>query len=338
AGGGAYSLASVPAGSYTFRAKVFGYNALEKTVSVPAGGSLTVDFDLNPTTVVADDYESGPGTWTVTGNATTGQWELGDPQPTDGGNYQTGDDHTPAPGVNAWITELAAGSGIGSFDVDNGTTTLTSPVFSVLGLTDPHVSYYRWYQTGGGGNSTSDFWVAEISSDAGGSWTTMDTTDQGQVGWIEIDRSISSLVTPSGLMQFRFTAQDTGAGSLTEAGLDDFMVYDVETDGGAVDAPNVTPTTARTLELSPATPNPFRAGGMTSLAFSLPQTGPIRADVFDVSGRRVMTLADGVFDAGAYRLDWDGRTHDGAAATTGVYFLRLQTEAGMRSQKMVLMR
>ncbi|NNE43697.1 MAG: choice-of-anchor B family protein, partial [Gemmatimonadetes bacterium] len=67
AGGGAYSLASVPAGSYTFRAKVFGYNALEKTVAVPAGGSLTGDFDLNPTTVVADDYESGPGTWTVTG-------------------------------------------------------------------------------------------------------------------------------------------------------------------------------------------------------------------------------------------------------------------------------
>jgi hypothetical protein len=273
----------------------------------------------------------------VSGGATTGQWELGDPQPTDGGNVQTGDDHTPAPGVNAWITELAAGTSVGSFDIDGGQTILTSPLFGMASLTNPHVNFHRWYVTGGGGNSTTDFWVAEVSSDAGGSWTVLETTDKGDPQWVEIDLPISSFVTPSNLMRFRFTAQDTGAGSITEAGLDDFMIYEVETSNSVVDAP-VIGAAVTELALGANQPNPFRAGEATTLGFALPQAGKIRADVFDVGGRRVAEVANGVFEAGTHRLTWDGRTGQGAPAPAGVYFLRLRTQAGERSTKMLLMR
>jgi hypothetical protein len=112
------------------KATAFGYNSMVATVNVVHGSTNTVNFSLSPT-LIATNFESGVGGWVVTGNATANsKWALGDPQPTGGGTVQTGDDHTPSPGVNAWITGLAGGN-VGDNDVDGplngpGTTTLTS--------------------------------------------------------------------------------------------------------------------------------------------------------------------------------------------------------------------
>ena len=74
--------------------------------------------------------------------ATTGIWTRVDPV---GTAAQPEDDHTPA-GLKCWVTgQGSAGGGLGDNDVDNGKTTLLTPILDLTSYPDPHISYWRWY-------------------------------------------------------------------------------------------------------------------------------------------------------------------------------------------------
>jgi glycosyl hydrolase family 32 len=66
-------------------------------------------------------------------------------------------------------------------------------------------------------------------------------------------------------------------------------------------------------------------GGGPAVTFQLARPGPVRADVFDLQGRRVVTLADHGFAAGAQVLMWDGRDAGGVRVRRGLYFVRVST-------------
>jgi hypothetical protein len=84
-------------------------------------------------------------------------------------------------------------------------------------------------------------------------------------------------------------------------------------------------------------PNPFRAG--TEVAFTLGRAGRVSLTVYDVLGREVQRVANRVFlDAGPQTLRWDGRNASGAAVSTGVYFMRLETEGGRWTRPAVRIR
>lgn len=68
-------------------------------------------------------------------------------------------------------------------------------------------------------------------------------------------------------------------------------------------------------------------GDGPAVTFELARPGPVRADVFDLQGRRVLTLADRTFAAGAQVLPWDGRDASGTRAPRGLYFVRVTTVA-----------
>ncbi len=76
--------------------------------------------------------------------------------------------------------------------------------------------------------------------------------------------------------------------------------------------------------LSAPHPNPFR--GAVRVEFRLDAAGPVTAEVVDVAGRRVRTLAEGRLPAGTHRLQWDGRDGAGRPTAAGVYFLRVSTQ------------
>ena len=71
-----------------------------------------------------------------------------------------------------------------------------------------------------------------------------------------------------------------------------------------------------------AAPNPAGAGG-TVLRVTLPAASPLRAEVYDVRGRRVRTLNGGERAAGPQALAWDARDDAGRAVAPGVYLARL---------------
>src|SRR5262249_7301848 len=74
------------------------------------------------------------------------------------------------------------------------------------------------------------------------------------------------------------------------------------------------------FDLAPPWPNPFHA--LATLEFVVPISALVRLEIYDLQGRRIRTLQDGILEPGRYTRSWDGLTRDGAAARTGVYFAR----------------
>ena len=98
-----------------------------------------------------------------------------------------------------------------------------------------------------------------------------------------------------------------------------------------------TPAIPERFLLSQNYPNPFNP--VTTIAFSLPHVSPVRLEIYDVSGRKVRTLAAGHYSAGSHTLQWDGTDDAGRPVPSGVYWCRLQAGKGfVQSRKMVLLR
>lgn len=90
------------------------------------------------------------------------------------------------------------------------------------------------------------------------------------------------------------------------------------------------------FELAQNYPNPFNP--TTTIGFTLPAAGPVTLAVFDVTGKRIRTLIDGVVPVGSTRVEWNGRDVDGRPVSTGVFLYRLETEYGVVSRKMVVLK
>ncbi|MCC6650070.1 MAG: T9SS type A sorting domain-containing protein [Candidatus Eisenbacteria bacterium] len=81
-------------------------------------------------------------------------------------------------------------------------------------------------------------------------------------------------------------------------------------------------------------PNPTR--GLTSVHFELAVGEAVELTLFDVSGRKVRSLARGIFPAGAHDVAWDGLDGDGHRAAPGVYMARLKGARTQATQHIVL--
>jgi len=215
---------------------------LEYAASVTAtdGRTQTFPFDISTDTLsaevltevslVTDDMETDTG-WSVGSpqdTATTGVWSRSDPQAT---AAQPENDASPA-GTIAWITDGAAGGGLGANDVDGGQTTLTSPMLDATdtggapaqGPIEAFLSYSRWYSNDQGGSPNEDVMVVEISNDDGSNWTTLETVAENANAWVPVTFSISDFLPPTDQMRVRFIAADNGGGSIVEAGIDDLRL------------------------------------------------------------------------------------------------------------------
>jgi hypothetical protein len=91
-------------------------------------------------------------------------------------------------------------------------------------------------------------------------------------------------------------------------------------------------------------PNPFNPG--TRIEFQVPEQSQVRLSVFDILGRPVKTLVDGVFPASGgppYFALWDGTDEGGRKVASGVYFCRMKAtgasgRSGSQIMRMMLLR
>ncbi len=77
--------------------------------------------------------------------------------------------------------------------------------------------------------------------------------------------------------------------------------------------------------LSQNHPNPFNPS--TTIRYTIPGAGIVYMAVYDVNGRHVRTLVDGVADAGHHTVKWDGLDAAGRPSASGVYICRLTHSA-----------
>ncbi len=83
-------------------------------------------------------------------------------------------------------------------------------------------------------------------------------------------------------------------------------------------------------------PNPFNAG--TVIEADVPVAGRAEVDVYDILGRHIRTLFNGVTGPARLTLRWDGRASNGTPVASGVYVYRLITPASSLSRTMVFVR
>jgi endonuclease/exonuclease/phosphatase family metal-dependent hydrolase len=86
------------------------------------------------------------------------------------------------------------------------------------------------------------------------------------------------------------------------------------------------------LRFYPPRPNP--AAGPVSFAFDLPKAAPVQLDVFDLSGRRVASVASGELGAGRHELRWSPRA---AGQGAGLYFARFSTPGLARTTRFAVL-
>jgi hypothetical protein len=86
------------------------------------------------------------------------------------------------------------------------------------------------------------------------------------------------------------------------------------------------------VELSSNYPNPFNP--TTSISFTLGASGKASLKVFDILGKEVATVAEGIYNAGEVNTF----NFDASGLTSGVYYYRLTSDATVETRKMLLMK
>ena len=85
------------------------------------------------------------------------------------------------------------------------------------------------------------------------------------------------------------------------------------------------------LTLSKAYPNPFNPS--TSMNIFVPADGTVSLSVYNVMGQEVATLHSGNMSAGNHTVTWNASN-----MTSGMYFVRAESQAGVAVQKVMLMK
>ncbi|MBX3355119.1 MAG: choice-of-anchor B family protein [Phycisphaeraceae bacterium] len=214
------TVPSLPCGTkigLRFTAKVAG----GVTVSDPAApGAYSALIAVSQSMVWDDDFESDKGwTYGVAGDtATGGVWERGNPI---GTTAQPNGGHQPeVSGPNCAFTGQHPGGGAGANDVDNGITTLISPVFGTGGADDIYFTAFVWYSNDKGANPGVDVMPVHVSNNGGATWTLITNINNSTTSWVPYSWRLADYVPLTENMRVRFRAQDLGAQALVEAAVD----------------------------------------------------------------------------------------------------------------------
>ena len=76
-------------------------------------------------------------------------------------------------------------------------------------------------------------------------------------------------------------------------------------------------------------PNPFNP--TTQIKYSLPKNGKVSLKIFNLSGKEITTLVDGIQTKGEYTV-----TFYGSNLATGVYFIQLKADNFKQTRKMLI--
>ena len=83
-------------------------------------------------------------------------------------------------------------------------------------------------------------------------------------------------------------------------------------------------------------PNPLQGGAKGNIQFSMAREGKASVEIFDVSGRLVRTVFDGIAPEGVNVVHWSGRDAHDRPVASGVYFYRLKTHGEEFAHKLVV--
>jgi choice-of-anchor B domain-containing protein len=270
-GVGQFSLNSFLEGTYELFIGAWGYHpvCISNQQFTTNGGPYVYQLEAG----YSDNFELDLG-WTVSGSPDTGDWERGEPN---GTTYQGGqanpDNDTQDCGEMAFITGNDGGQ-VGNDDVDEGVTTLSSPLFDLSNYSDPYLSFERWFFNEGGFGTPNDSLIIELSN--GTQSVVLDVADQNDPNeseWTYREFRLSDLIPTTSLMQLKVRAMDENGGHLVEGGFDNFLVWDSIQSNASIQS-------AATIEAISIFPVPFK----NEINIKLGQTlETVQVEIFELS-------------------------------------------------------
>ena len=170
-----------------------------------------------------DDFEFD-FSWTIIGNATTGLWERGIPNPTN--NTMIGTDAPYDCGSIGFVTGNAANLNSDFDDVDEGYTTLISPQMDLTSLSNPHINFARSFFCYHGPGQFDDTLKVFISNGSTSVLLDQIGGPQGnEMSYAFQSIPINGLLTINNTMQISVTISDENPNiNITEAAFDHFWV------------------------------------------------------------------------------------------------------------------
>ncbi|MDY7094411.1 MAG: S8 family serine peptidase [Acidobacteriota bacterium] len=223
---GTWKSYSIPVGQYYTGSGFYLVLANDKDSSPYTNTSkfrnVRIYEDTPPPGCIVTDFSGGTSGWTNSGSSTCSTGTFVAAVPTEvvngGVTTQVGGDHTG--GGNAYFT--ATNSSAGADDVDGGNCIAESSTTSVTEASDVSVWYFHG-QRDTGGDASGDFFLLEISTNGGSTWSTLASNGDStsNAAWTEVTTTV-----PAGSdVRFRIQASDgTASGDLVEAGVDDISI------------------------------------------------------------------------------------------------------------------
>jgi hypothetical protein len=211
--------------------------------------------------------------------------------------------------------ELSATSGAGTLDSCSPVVTIEAPAGGEA-FTAAAVETLRWR-------------IVEDLFAAGGRPVRVELWDEAAVVWAD---SVAATADGAGLLAWTVPDLQLPRARLIISAVDSFGFVGADTSAvfavhnSLTDVHGAKPP-ARDL-LAPNVPNPFNP--RTTLRFELTAGATVELAVFDVSGRRIATLAAGHRAAGRHEAVWQGRDDAGRSVPSGVYLARLRVDGSLR--------
>ncbi len=246
--------------------------------------------------------------------------------------------------------------------------TLTSPPLSVSATGDFSFTFTHSFEFESDASNFYDGGVVELSNDGGAIWTDIGFSLStlyggtlfnmsgnplgGRAAYVGASPGYPALVTTTAslgatyqgqVVRVRFrVATDAGVGGpgwqiseLTFNNLDAAPFFALGPNAVDCTPVSVDPTPPRELSFALASANP--SAGRPSFRFGLPAAGRVDLSLYDVTGRRVATLASGESPAGWHTRTWTVND-DGAVPSSGIYFARLVTRGRVFTSRVVMTR
>ncbi|MHC4827576.1 MAG: FG-GAP-like repeat-containing protein [Planctomycetota bacterium] len=231
--GGNLYAATLPAGTctdrfeYYFSAQLSGGLTFFEPAAAPLDTYRSIAaWDLF--IALSESFEGDVSGWTIDNDPSlvTGAWEQANPNATFFGlNLLAPEDDATIGGTQAFVTQNGPpGSGFDEFDVDGGPTMLISPPIN-LENSDAFITYAVWFRSFTG---VHDRITVDVSNNGGSSWTITDSMSDTAGAWQPSGFLVSDYVTPTADVVVRFVTKDNPDDSYTEAGVDEFMVEQVD--------------------------------------------------------------------------------------------------------------
>jgi Zn-dependent metalloprotease len=309
------------------------YFPINYTPTSPAStNNIIYQFGVGLDKMMGQDFEGTIDTaWKIglsTDDATaSGRWVVAVPVASyiNGLITQTGADHTTGAGKCA-VTGNASAPNLppGTADVDEGITTILTPVFDLSNFVEPVIEYFRWYGNDRGSNRGNDLWEVGIKLESSTIWPPvgiLESTSRSDYSWRRRIFSVKQLFpTVSPLkVQMRFVAADKKVTSATnngqstvEAAVDDIFIYD------KMNAMNVNGVTAAKATIFP---NP----ASEEIHVRLQTAAPGTISLTDISGKELMN-ATITSQASEYVFPTK-------ALANGVYMITIRTNSSVQTAK-----